>query len=110
MNNSNPIDSDLPAVRLEMSGDWQAGLRTISYKYCTTLLTKRQFCAIILNVKYKNKNKHKHMRDKNFEFSNSLDTTKINTNEFASVYYYLFTGITLLIAVFLFLPRVSGGL
>ncbi len=49
------------------------------------------------------------MQNKDFEFDDSLNLTKIQTGEFAQVYYYLFTGIALLVAVFLFLPKVSGG-
>jgi hypothetical protein len=32
-----------------------------------------------------------------------------NKAEYSLVYYYLLTGITLLVAVFLFLPKVSSG-
>lgn len=36
-------------------------------------------------------------------------TNKQRTDEFSLVYYYLLAGITLLVAVFLLLPRVSAG-
>lgn len=47
------------------------------------------------------------MQDKHTQFGHSLGTTQTRANQFTSVYYYLLTGIALMIAVFLFLPRVS---
>jgi len=49
------------------------------------------------------------MSDKHSKFDNFSGTTKVQNHSFASVYYYLFTGIILLVAVFLFLPRVSSS-
>ena len=53
------------------------------------------------------------MYDKHDKFSgfgsHQNGTTEIQTSNFAPVYYYLLTGIALLAAVFLFLPRVSIG-
>lgn len=49
------------------------------------------------------------MQNKNEKFGGFSSTTEIQNNNFASVYYYLLTGIALLVAVFLFLPRVSIG-
>jgi len=52
----------------------------------------------------KNKNKHKNMQIQDRVFSDTH--TK---SDFSLVYYYLLAGISLLVAVFLFLPRVSVG-
>lgn len=52
---------------------------------------------------FKHKHKNKHMRRERLLF----DTH--NTAECASVYYYLLAGISLVIAVFLFLPRIVVG-
>lgn len=49
------------------------------------------------------------MYNKNEKFGGFVNATEIQNNNFAPVYYYLLTGISLLVAVFLFLPRVSSG-
>jgi hypothetical protein len=49
------------------------------------------------------------MRNKHGQFGAFSSTTEMQNSNFAPVYYYLFTGILLLIAVFLFLPRVASG-
>lgn len=48
------------------------------------------------------------MENKHDKFGLDLGTTQIQEEGFAPIYYYLFAGIMLLVAVFLFLPRVSS--
>lgn len=48
------------------------------------------------------------MDNKHDKFGKFLDTKQIQNEGFAGIYYYLFTGIMLLVTVFLFLPRVSS--
>lgn len=49
------------------------------------------------------------MYDKNEKIGGFSRTTEIQNSDFSPVYYYLLSGIALLVAVFLFLPRVSVG-
>jgi len=56
-----------------------------------------------LSFSAKNKYKYKNMQNRNLLADNSVKT------EYSLVYYYLLTGIALLVAVFLFLPKVSTG-
>lgn len=49
------------------------------------------------------------MQNKHNKFGSFCNTSEIQNNNFASVYCYLLSGIALLVAVFLFLPRVSIG-
>jgi len=55
-------------------------------------------------VASKNKNKNKNMQNPDRELLSSHQNS-----DYSLVYYYLLAGISLLVAVFLFLPRVSMG-
>jgi len=52
----------------------------------------------------KNKNKNKNMQNPGREAFSSQ-----NNSDYSLVYYYLLAGISLLVAVFLFLPRIAVG-
>lgn len=48
------------------------------------------------------------MENKHNKFGLVSGTSQMQDEGFAPIYYYLFAGIMLLVAVFLFLPRVSS--
>jgi len=48
------------------------------------------------------------MDNKRDKFGAFSGATQMENEGFAGIYYYLFAGIMLLVAVFLFLPRVSS--
>ncbi len=48
------------------------------------------------------------MDNKRDKFGSFSGTTQVQNESFAAIYYYLFAGVMLLTAVFLFLPRISS--
>jgi hypothetical protein len=63
-------------------------------------------------LRNKNKNKNKHMQNKSWVSLQSFDNSSCSDaskSDFNLVYYYLLAGITLVMAAFLFLPRIAVG-
>ncbi len=93
----------------------------MAYFSQNTLLTKWWFCAIIYIVRMKNSSKKYFARNKRFKNKKGLNKHKhkhmrqrqwvseTQSSEYSLVYYYLLAGISLMLSVFLFLPRVSTG-